>query len=145
MLLTAEQIPICTPLIPKYVGNAIFPLYLAWSFLSLLYLWGNNISFPLQIFPNIWQRNKRNKHIKLYNLGVVVFLMETAKLQGQPVSLNLQLKCGHDLLPPLLFCYTTFLCSTWIHLATLFVWRSKESSHTKKLHFDYWDGKTGSN
>lgn len=83
MLLTAEQILICT----LFSGSKIcwqclffFYIYLGHFLVYCIYE-GKNISFPLQIFPNIWQRNKRNKHIKIYNLGVV-FLMETVKLQG---------------------------------------------------------------
>ena len=50
----------------------------------------------------------------------------TVKLQ-RPVSLNFQLKYAHNLLPPVLFLY-----STWIHLATLLAWRSKESSQCEE-------------
>lgn len=67
----------------------------------------------------------------MYNLKtkcIICFYMEMVKFQGETRVLDFATQVWSWLTASTIFHYTTFLYSTWIHLATLLVWRSKESS-----------------
>lgn len=119
----------------------ILPLYLPWSFLKFSVSMREIIVYFLYKFTQIYGRGMKETYILKYII-CFFFLMETVKCQKETSVFQFAIEVWSWLTTSTIFHYTTFLYSTCIHLTTLRVWRSKESSQYESL--DCWDGRTRS-